>query len=151
MYCFFRLQLTNLQGSHGLRQFQVSNTILAGNCPRIPRCNSGAKYRTIDGTCNNLQNPLFGATNTPLQRILPPKYDDGNIIFLYRFFKWLNRFSTSKKRYLLIQIKDSFCNCTDINHFGSINETISQPAANQPFVGLFVFVILDIRHYGKNS
>ena len=34
-------------------------------------------FRTIDGTCNNLENPLFGASGTPFTRILPPLYEDG--------------------------------------------------------------------------
>ncbi|XP_066921652.1 eosinophil peroxidase-like [Clytia hemisphaerica] len=34
-------------------------------------------YRTIDGTCNNLKKPKYGATNTKLRRIIPAKYDDG--------------------------------------------------------------------------
>ena len=33
--------------------------------------------RTIDGTCNNLKNPLFGASETPFARIVPPFYEDG--------------------------------------------------------------------------
>ena len=34
-------------------------------------------YRTIDGVCNNLENPTYGATTTPFRRILPPDYEDG--------------------------------------------------------------------------
>ena len=34
-------------------------------------------YRTIDGTCNNLENPLFGASNTQFTRIAPAEYADG--------------------------------------------------------------------------
>lgn len=35
------------------------------------------KYRTISGLCNNRQNPLWGAANTPLVRWLPAEYEDG--------------------------------------------------------------------------
>ncbi|XP_034530636.1 thyroid peroxidase [Notolabrus celidotus] len=35
------------------------------------------KYRSISGLCNNRQNPLWGATNTPLVRWLPAEYEDG--------------------------------------------------------------------------
>jgi hypothetical protein len=40
-------------------------------------CNSTAKYRSHDGTCNNLQNPLLGSINTLYTRILSPTYGDG--------------------------------------------------------------------------
>ena len=33
--------------------------------------------RTIDGTCNNFKNPLFGASETNFGRIVPPWYEDG--------------------------------------------------------------------------
>lgn len=35
------------------------------------------KYRTIDGTCNNLRNPLWGSSLTGFRRILPPIYENG--------------------------------------------------------------------------
>lgn len=34
-------------------------------------------YRTIDGTCNNVKNALWGSTYSPLQRAVPPDYADG--------------------------------------------------------------------------
>ena len=34
-------------------------------------------FRTIDGTCNNLENPLFGASATALTRLIPGQYEDG--------------------------------------------------------------------------
>ncbi|XP_013149587.1 PREDICTED: peroxidase [Papilio polytes] len=37
-----------------------------------------SKYRTLDGTCNNLNNPItWGVSNTPFRRVLPPDYGDG--------------------------------------------------------------------------
>lgn len=35
------------------------------------------KYRTVDGTCNNLQNPLWGSSHTQFRRILKPVYENG--------------------------------------------------------------------------
>ncbi|KAF2349212.1 VWFC domain, partial [Trinorchestia longiramus] len=35
------------------------------------------KYRTIDGTCNNLDNPIWGSSLTGFRRILPPIYENG--------------------------------------------------------------------------
>ncbi|KAG8309246.1 hypothetical protein J6590_090756, partial [Homalodisca vitripennis] len=36
-----------------------------------------SKYRTIDGTCNNLQHPRRGASLTGFRRILKPIYENG--------------------------------------------------------------------------
>ncbi|VDO54092.1 unnamed protein product, partial [Onchocerca flexuosa] len=35
------------------------------------------KYRTIDGTCNNIMHPNWGANGTPMQRIIEPFYANG--------------------------------------------------------------------------
>ena len=43
------------------------------NCS-VPTVN---KFRSIDGTCNNLFRPLIGAANTQFRRVLPAQYEDG--------------------------------------------------------------------------
>ena len=45
----------------------------------VPRCNfrNIRSFRTIDGTCNNLANPLFGAAGTLFKRLVPAQYEDG--------------------------------------------------------------------------
>ena len=56
-----------------------------GECranPPEPRCgpearNSRATFRSFDGTCNNLDNPLCGAAGVTLRRLLPPQFEDG--------------------------------------------------------------------------
>ncbi|KAK3918578.1 Peroxidasin, partial [Frankliniella fusca] len=35
------------------------------------------KYRTVDGTCNNLQHPMWGASLTGFRRVLRPQYENG--------------------------------------------------------------------------
>uniref|UniRef100_A0A4D5R9E2 Peroxidasin n=1 Tax=Scolopendra viridis TaxID=118503 RepID=A0A4D5R9E2_SCOVI len=36
-----------------------------------------SRYRTIDGTCNNLQHPMWGASETSFYRLLKPEYENG--------------------------------------------------------------------------
>ncbi|KAK7084498.1 hypothetical protein SK128_008779, partial [Halocaridina rubra] len=40
-------------------------------------CLFNERYRRIDGTCNNLQNPLWGASFIPFRRAILPEYGDG--------------------------------------------------------------------------
>uniref|UniRef100_A0A0X3Q4L9 Ig-like domain-containing protein n=1 Tax=Schistocephalus solidus TaxID=70667 RepID=A0A0X3Q4L9_SCHSO len=35
------------------------------------------RYRSIDGSCNNLKNPRWGTALTPFYRLLPPVYENG--------------------------------------------------------------------------
>ena len=35
-----------------------------------------ARFRTIDGTCNNVDQPFFGAAGTPFRRVQPADYAD---------------------------------------------------------------------------
>ncbi|XP_074027515.1 uncharacterized protein [Leptinotarsa decemlineata] len=54
--------------------------ILEDDCPLKgkPRCPlASQRYRTADGTCNNLAEPWKGSAMLPLQRFLPPIYEDG--------------------------------------------------------------------------
>lgn len=36
-----------------------------------------SRYRTLDGSCNNLQNPIWGLANQRYSRLLTAKYADG--------------------------------------------------------------------------
>uniref|UniRef100_A0A8C1CWW3 Peroxidasin n=1 Tax=Cyprinus carpio carpio TaxID=630221 RepID=A0A8C1CWW3_CYPCA len=58
--------IANLSGCTAHRRFN--------NCSDI--C-FHQKYRTHDGTCNNLQHPMWGASLTAFERLLKPVYDNG--------------------------------------------------------------------------
>ena len=40
-------------------------------------CDHTSKFRTNDGSCNNLAHPYWGMAETPLVRFLCSAYDDG--------------------------------------------------------------------------
>lgn len=40
-------------------------------------CNTNSCYRSIDGTCNNLNKTMWGASYTTFQRLLEPEYENG--------------------------------------------------------------------------
>lgn len=46
--------------------------------PRI-KCDSNAKYRNLNGYCNNLENPTWGASETPFIRMINANYSDGKV------------------------------------------------------------------------
>lgn len=72
----FSFKLSPEQGTFALPKFSILNTVLADTCPKQAFCRAH-KYRSTDGSCNNLNNQRWGAPGTALQRILAPKYGDG--------------------------------------------------------------------------
>ena len=44
--------------------------------PPVPPQSCSADYRSTDGTCNNVDNPQWGASNTAFRRLLPSEYED---------------------------------------------------------------------------
>lgn len=86
LYCS-RRDLADLQGDENDRACIVSSkpkysdqfqTQLKPRCriPDPPHCDYQYPYRMVDGSCNNLYNPLLGKSVTPQSRILPNAYDD---------------------------------------------------------------------------
>ncbi|XP_054719916.1 chorion peroxidase-like [Uloborus diversus] len=69
-------RLTSAQRRDGLRRFSLMNTVIGDTCPKSPPCPT-TKYRTSDGTCNNLKHPEWGSAFQPYARLLPPRYADG--------------------------------------------------------------------------
>nr|XP_045598565.1 peroxidase-like [Procambarus clarkii] len=70
--------LNPLEAGFGLQQLEMSNTIISENCRPDPVCTERDMfYRSVDGSCNNLEHPSWGQARTGFQRILPPHYSDG--------------------------------------------------------------------------
>ncbi len=59
------------------RESPITARALDPKCPPDPVCDPLAKFRTFEGTCNNLKTPKWGSAGTPLQRVLPNAYADG--------------------------------------------------------------------------
>ncbi|XP_050063420.1 myeloperoxidase-like [Aphis gossypii] len=59
----------------------INNDYFEKCAPRIT-CDPNAKYRTINGSCNNLQNPSWGEALTPFYRYMNPMFSDGISDFL---------------------------------------------------------------------
>ena len=76
MQCCLRFKLSKEEARDGLYKYSIENTDLEQYCIKEPDCIQ-SKYRSIDGSCNNAQRPLWGKSNTAFERLLPPEYDDG--------------------------------------------------------------------------
>lgn len=46
-------------------------------CPPTPPPCTKSRYRSLDGSCNNLYNPSWGVANNRYGRLLTPRYGDG--------------------------------------------------------------------------
>ena len=69
--------LTDEDAGIRLRGFDSSVPVIDQRCPWTPEpvCTEiHRRFRTFDGSCNNLKVPNFGRAGTPLQRILEPSY-----------------------------------------------------------------------------
>jgi len=75
----YSFNLTREQGTFALPSFSILDTVLGDTCPRTSFCQPH-KYRSTDGSCNNINHELWGRASTALQRILPPKYGDGKYL-----------------------------------------------------------------------
>ncbi|XP_037296938.1 peroxidase [Manduca sexta] len=59
------------------RNKRQSEITCNGFCGIIPKsCPKNSRYRTIDGSCNNIQNPSWGTPNTSYVRLQPSNYGD---------------------------------------------------------------------------
>ena len=67
-----------------LTQEEIAKIVMESECRgrpegEMPVCFTPTYeiFRTINGSCNNLQNPLVGAADTALTRLIPSQYEDG--------------------------------------------------------------------------
>ncbi|XP_066137550.1 uncharacterized protein [Euwallacea fornicatus] len=61
-------------------RFDLTSRIDLDECPLKgkPHCPAASlRFRTADGTCNNLEHPWRGSALLPMPRFLPPLYEDG--------------------------------------------------------------------------
>ena len=76
-----RFLLTRSQATFGLEQIDLMKTALYEDCPfkttdnLKPSCPAySLVFRTMDGTCNNLDHPEWGSAFRAFARFLPPDY-----------------------------------------------------------------------------
>lgn len=65
---------------NGLPLIDMSRTNFWPICPLMVKpiqCDSTGRFRSFTGHCNNLNNPIWGAAQTPFVRYLAPKHPDG--------------------------------------------------------------------------
>ena len=48
-------------------------------------CDASYPYRTLDGSCNNIQRPMWGKSFRGFARFLFPNYYDGNNTCIYMY------------------------------------------------------------------
>ena len=67
----------SLENGSSKLQFETiatKDTSLHSTCDTVQSCNLRSKYRNIDGSCNNEDNPEWGKANTPYRRIAQRKH-----------------------------------------------------------------------------
>ena len=75
------VQKNHLGSDFAIRSNSDNIPQIRKNCPKenlvSPTCSTEKemKYRTIDGSCNNLKETTYGQANTPLQRIEKSAYE----------------------------------------------------------------------------
>lgn len=68
-------------------RYQDESVIQGCASPAPARCLQ-TKYRSYDGSCNNLNNATLGTANSPFQRLLPPNYSDSKYTKM-----WIKRYT----------------------------------------------------------
>lgn len=75
-----KFDLSNDEILNGLPLIDMSRTDFWQICPLMVKpvqCDPNGRFRSFTGHCNNLEQPTWGAAQTPFVRYLPPKHPDG--------------------------------------------------------------------------
>ncbi|XP_048512469.1 peroxidase-like isoform X2 [Athalia rosae] len=74
-----RFGLRNKACARFISTLKMQESSIGARCAREQEvdCNRNSRYRTIDGSCNNLNNPKWGSAMTAYSRVLFPSYADG--------------------------------------------------------------------------
>ena len=62
---------------HNFNTTKILPSIIDATCPKPKKCDPLQKYRSLDGSCNNLWQPKFGQKNSVYRRMLPSTYING--------------------------------------------------------------------------
>lgn len=82
-------------------------------CSPAVTCDPNAKYRTYNGSCNNLQNPNWGAAMTPFYRLMNAEFSDSKeqnynyrfkIFSLYLLYLFLYLFYVKQKKLEILKL-----------------------------------------------
>lgn len=67
---------------------EVQEDARSVNCPTQISCDDAkySPYRSINGSCNNLNHPNWGTIFSPQPRYQPAQYDDGITYFFLFYF-----------------------------------------------------------------
>ena len=63
-----------------LRAISSNFSIINNTCLPTPTCIPASKYRTMDGSCNNLAIANLGKSGSDYRRVLAPVYNDGMLL-----------------------------------------------------------------------
>lgn len=74
-----RFGLDSRECARFISTIKLEGTPLSNACANNQQvdCTQNSRYRTIDGSCNNLENPKLGSAMTAYTRLLFPNYMDG--------------------------------------------------------------------------
>lgn len=90
--------------------------------PRVA-CDPDAVYRTYNGSCNNLQRPVWGASLTPFYRLMDAQFADGT---------WTRDRQSSRREIVFSSSSSSFRVCRPSTPSSRHTSNIVQPPLRYP-------------------